>query len=217
MRKLLLSLLPLLAASALLAVNIGDSLSSVLAEKGEPTSKLERGNVTTLTYGDAVIRLENGVVVSQKKPGADYAVRADKPAPAPRPRGGSRGSDGTSGEWTTDVRSALGSASGTGRKIFLFFTGSDWCGWCKRLDAEILGTDEFKQYASGNLVLVKLDFPNAIPQSAELKAQNAQLAQQYGIRGYPTIVVLNDSGAEVGRLGYQRGGPAPFIQRLQHM
>ena len=217
MRKLLLSLLPLLAASALLAVNTGDSLSSVLAEKGEPTSKLERGNVTTLTYGDAVIRLENGVVVSQKKPGADYAVRADKPAPAPRPRGSSRGSDGTSGEWTTDVRSALGSASGTGRKIFLFFTGSDWCGWCKRLDAEVLSTEEFKEYASGNLVLVKLDFPRKIQQSDFTKKRNGQLAEKYRVGGFPTIVVLDDAGEELGRIGYQAGGPRPFIKKLQKM
>lgn len=217
MRKLLSCLLPLLVVVSVHAVKNGDTLASVLAEKGEPTSRLERGSLTILTYGDSVIRVENGVVVSQKNPSTDYAVRSEKPKPAPRPRRSGGESTGTAGEWTTSYQSAVGSAAGTGRKIFLFFTGSDWCGWCKRLDAEVLGTGEFKQYAATGLVLVKLDFPNSIPQPDDLKAQNAQLAQKYGIRGYPTIVVLNDSGAEIGRLGYQRGGPGPFIQKLQSL
>ncbi len=217
MRKLISCLLPLLMAVSLPAVTNGDTLASVLAEKGEPTSKLERGNLTILTYPDNVIRVEGGVVVSQKNPSPDYAVRSEKPKPTPRARTASGASTGTAGDWTTNSQSAIGAASGTGRKVFLFFTGSDWCGWCKKLDAEILGTDEFKQYATSSLVLVKLDFPNSIPQSDDLKAQNRQLAQKYHIEGYPTVVVLNDTGAEIGRLGYQRGGPGPFIQKLQSL
>ena len=64
------------------------------------------------------------------------------------------------------------------RHVFLFFTGSDWCGWCKRLVREILATPEFTRYADDNLVLVKLDFPHKKPQPASVKAQNEQLAQR---------------------------------------
>ena len=99
----------------------------------------------------------------------------------------------------------------------MFFTGSDWCGWCKRLEAEILGTPEFRDFARESLVLVKLDFPRRVEQSAELKAQNSRLAQKYGIEGYPTVVVLDQSGREIGRTGYQRGGPGPFIESLRKM
>lgn len=216
MRTLFFCLLSLAAGLSLFAVNNGDSLEAVVAEKGEPNSKLERGNVTMLTYEDGTIRLVDGKVVSQTGATAAYATSSV-------PRSGSAASSrsssgpGLNGEWTTDYQSAMQSASGSGRETLLFFTGSDWCGWCKRLEAEVLDTEEFKTYASGNLVLVKLDFPRRVAQSDFTKRRNRELAQKYGIGGYPAIVVLNDSGEEVGRLGYQPGGPGPFIKKLRKM
>ena len=120
-------------------------------------------------------------------------------------------------EWSEDWIAAAQDARQNQKMILLNFSGSDWCGWCKRLEAEVLDTEEFKTYASGNLVLVKLDFPRRIAQSDFTKRRNRELAQKYGIGGYPAIVVLNDSGEEVGRLGYQPGGPGPFIKKLRKM
>ncbi len=215
MHKTIVFLLGLLVSASALAVRDGDSLAAVLAEKGKPTSKLEHGNVTVLTYGDTVIRLENGVVVAVTTPTPDYAGRALAVKPIQRTAGGSGSGAGTGGEWTTDHAAAVAAAQGTGRKVLLLFTGTDWCSWCKRLEGEILDTPEFKDYAREHLVLVKLDFPRRLPQSEELKAQNRRLQQQYGIEGYPTVVVLNDSGAETGRVGYVRGGPGAFLPQLR--
>ncbi len=214
-QHLLLALVALAGAFPLCAVQNGDTLAAVIAEKGEPKSRLERGTLTVLTYDDNVIRLENGVVVSQKSPGADYAVRSQPLAPktAHRPRTPT----GTAGEWTTDHAAALAAANGSGRKVLLLFTGSDWCGWCMKLDAEILGTPEFRDFARESLVLVKLDFPRRSQLPDHVRAQNSRLQQQYGIEGYPTVVVLNDAGTEIGRLGYQRGGPTPFMAKLQRL
>ncbi len=206
LRKIHLALLPFFAALPLWAVSNGDTLEAVIAEKGEPNSKLERGNITLLTYDDATIRLESGKVAAQKSPQAESAT----------PHHGTSG-PGMSGEWTTDYQSALAAASGSGRSICLFFTGSDWCGWCKRLEAEVLSTEDFKEYASGNLVLVKLDFPRRIPQSEFTKKRNQKLTEKYQVGGFPTIVVVDESGEELGRIGYQEGGPRPFIKKLQKM
>ena len=214
MRALLFCLLPLASGLSLFAVSNGDALATVVAEKGEPNSKLERGNVTMLTYDDTTIRLVDGKVVSQTGATAAYATSAVQRSGAVS---SSSSSPGLNGEWTTDYQSAIGAAQGSGRETLLFFTGSDWCGWCKRLEAEVLDTEEFKTYASGNLVLVKLDFPRRIAQSDFTKRRNRELAQKYSIGGYPAIVVLNDSGEEVGRLGYQPGGPGPFIKKLRQM
>lgn len=196
------------------AVSTGDTLAAVLAEKGEPASRLERGSMLVLTYPGEVIRLEGGVVVSQKAASADYVVKTAAPKPA---SGGKSERARGDAEWGTDFEAAIASARGTGRKVFVFFTGSDWCGWCKRLESEILDTSEFKSYAAGSLVLVKLDFPRQIPQSAELKEQNRRLAEKYRIRGYPTVIILNQDGRAVARLGYQEGGPSPFVQRLREL
>jgi len=116
--------------------------------------------------------------------------------------------------WETDYAAALKQAKTENRHVFLFFTGSDWCGWCKRLNKEILSTPEFAQYSKGKLILVELDFPKKRKLTANLKAQNAKLAAKYKIEGYPTIIVLDSSGAKVGELGYQEGGPGPFIASL---
>ena len=125
-------------------------------------------------------------------------------------------------DWLNDYKTAQQQAK-TGNKLLLVnFTGSDWCGFCIRLDRDIFSKPEFKDYASKNLVLLEIDFPrpggprwNA--QSAALKKQNEDLASKYQVFGFPTIVVLNGEGKLVGELGYMEGGPAPFIAELEKL
>lgn len=113
---------------------------------------------------------------------------------------------------------ASGSAAlAAGKLTLLDFTGSDWCGWCMKLDREVFSQPEFQQFARDNVNLTKIDFPQKIPQSAAERARNAELAKQYGVRGYPTIIVLNAQGKQVGRLGYIPGGPRPFIEALKRL
>jgi protein disulfide-isomerase len=64
---------------------------------------------------------------------------------------------------------------------------------------------------------VRADFPRAKPLSAEVRKQNQELAQRYEIGGFPTIVVLNEEGKQVGLLGYVPGGPAPFLDELKKL
>lgn len=176
-----------------------------------------------LRYPDQTIKLKGGAVVAivGAEPGVAAAtgpVRAPQPAVRPAaPATSPKSQEGETGAWTTDYAAALERAKELDRHTFLFFTGSDWCGWCKRLVREILSTPEFKQYASEHLVLVELDFPRGKPQSDALKAQNAQLARRYKIEGYPTVVVLDRDGKVVGELGYQPDGPAPFVEKLRGM
>lgn len=120
-------------------------------------------------------------------------------------------------DWSTDYTAALAKAKAEKKKVFLFFTGSDWCSFCMRLQKEILMTSEFGQYAREKLVLVELDFPRGKPQPAAVKQQNRALAQKMDIEGYPTVIVLDSSGKQIGKLGYQQGGPRPFIQQLNSL
>ena len=204
MKNLLLSSMLSLLVLPSFAVQLGDTIDQVLAEKGKPDNKLQAGGTTILTYAGSTIKLKEGQVVAMKTPGKVEISSANMVVP-PAPIEA----------WTTDYPAALAQADKENKKVFLFFTGSDWCGWCKRLDKEILSTHEFKTYAAEKLILVKLDFPRGLPQSASLKAQNSQLAAKHGIKGYPTIVVLNSAGKRVGELGYMEGGPAGFIKELK--
>jgi protein disulfide-isomerase len=119
--------------------------------------------------------------------------------------------------WSEEYDKALAQAKADKKLVLLDFTGSDWCGWCIKLDKEVFSQAEFGEYAKKNLVLVELDFPRSKEQSKEIKAQNAKLQAQFKIEGYPTIIVLNSEGKKVGELGYQPGGPKAFIAELDKL
>jgi protein disulfide-isomerase len=213
------------AALSAQAVVLGDSYQQVLAEKGQPSGKMEAGGTQILRYGDQTIKLRSGVVVaveggkgtpspSASAPAPVASRPAESPAAAPAPKAGRAP---TADLWVTDYPAAVRVAKEWDRKVFVFFTGSDWCGWCMKLKAEVLATPEFDRFARENLILVELDYPKGKPQSAELKTQNAKLAREYGISGYPTVVVLNSAGKKIGEMGYQPGGPGPFIAALKKL
>jgi protein disulfide-isomerase len=119
--------------------------------------------------------------------------------------------------WDDDYDKALAQAKTEKKLVLLDFTGSDWCGWCIKLDKEVFSKPEFKSYAKDNLVLVEVDFPQAKRQSKKLKEQNEKLKQEHGIKGYPTIIMLNSEGKKVGQLGYIEGGPKAFIAKLDEL
>ena len=119
--------------------------------------------------------------------------------------------------WSDDYEKSLTQAKTEKKLTLLDFTGSDWCGWCIKLDDEVFAKPKFKSYAKDNLVLVELDFPQGKSQAKKLKEQNAKLAEQYKIEGYPTVIVLNSEGKKVGELGYLEGGPDAFIAELEKL
>lgn len=121
------------------------------------------------------------------------------------------------GEWLTDYDKAAQLAKELDRPMLLDFTGSDWCGWCIKLDNEVFEKETFKEYAKQNLILVKLDYPRSKPQSDEIKKQNQELLQKYGVRGFPTILLTDASGDVIGKTGYQAGGPEKYVAHLKEM
>ena len=116
--------------------------------------------------------------------------------------------------WLTDYKQAQAEAKANKKLLLVNFTGSDWCGWCIKLDREVFSKPEFEEYAKKNLVLLEVDFPRAKELPPAQKVQNQQLAQEYQIEGFPTLVVLDGDGRTVGLLGYTPGGPSAFIAEL---
>ena len=118
--------------------------------------------------------------------------------------------------WLTDLPKAQAQAKAENKIVLLDFTGSDWCGWCIKFKKDVLDTPEFQAYAAKNVVLVELDFPRKKVQPDNLKKANAELSKRYKADGFPTLVVLNKDGREIGRQeGYSEGGPAAFIAKLE--
>lgn len=126
-------------------------------------------------------------------------------------------------KWETDINKAIQQSAATKKPMMLFFTGSDWCGWCMKLQKEVFKTDAFTTWAKDNVILVELDFPRRKELPQEQKAQNAQISQALKVRGYPTVwfvkpvkttqggVILNP----VGNTGYVAGGPEAWLEKAE--
>ncbi|MFH6992166.1 thioredoxin family protein [Flavobacterium sp. FlaQc-48] len=121
-------------------------------------------------------------------------------------------------KWYTDVREAITVSNKEQKPMLMFFTGSDWCGWCIRLQNEVLKTPEFKKWATDNVVLVELDYPRRTAQTPELKSQNNELQQAFGIQGFPTVFFTSAESKDgkvnfkgLGQTGYVAGGPSAWL------
>lgn len=124
--------------------------------------------------------------------------------------------------WHTNMVEAVAIAKKENKPMFLFFTGSDWCGWCIRLQKEVFKTPEFEAWAKEKVVLVELDFPRRTPQAPELQAQNNHLQQIFSVRGYPTVWFVKANTTEtninfeqLGSTGYGAGGPKAWLESVK--
>lgn len=113
--------------------------------------------------------------------------------------------------WETDHGKAMAEASASGRPILVNFTGSDWCGWCVRLREQVFDTGIFASWAKDNVVLLECDFPRTHLLPPPLRKQNEDLANQYGVDRFPTVVLITATGEEIARGSYRRGGAALWI------
>ena len=118
--------------------------------------------------------------------------------------------------WETDFEKAKAAARAQGKYILIDFSGSDWCGWCIKLDKEVFSQQAFKDYARENLVLMLADFPrDTSKQSAELRKQNKKLSEEFGVNGFPTVFLLDSNGRKLAKTGYRDGGPEAYVEHLK--
>ncbi len=117
-------------------------------------------------------------------------------------------------QWHTDMVKANAVSEKSKKPIFAMFTGSDWCGWCKKLQADVFNKAEFVKWANKNVVLVEIDFPRGKQLSPEMQQQNNSLQQTFNVTGFPTVWMFfmkkdaktgQYSISPLGSLGYPAG------------
>jgi len=126
--------------------------------------------------------------------------------------------------WLGSITEAYDKSQATGKPIMANFTGSDWCGWCIKLDKSVFHRDEFKKWAKDNVVLLELDFPRRKKVPAEIQQQNADLQRAFQVRGFPTVWVFDlskDTAGQfnvnaLGKIGYT-ATPKEFINGVEAM
>ncbi len=117
--------------------------------------------------------------------------------------------------FTDNLDEALAKAKAEGKLVYACFSGSDWCYWCKKLKKEVLSDPLFVAGVMDDYVLVFIDSPeNKALLSNRAKAENEKLTQKYGIRGFPTALILDGDGKKVGETGYRQGGAAKYAEHL---
>jgi len=118
-------------------------------------------------------------------------------------------------EWQTNYNNALAQAKQKSLPVVLFFTGSDWCTWCNKIENEALDTPEFAQAADGKFIFVKLDYPMYKKLDGQTTQQNNSLKQKYDIKGYPTVIIIDSNERVLGSTGYVAGGGRNYANHLR--
>ncbi|MBE37351.1 MAG: thioredoxin family protein [Flavobacteriales bacterium] len=142
-------------------------------------------------------------------------------------------------DWLIEYEEVYQKSIQEGKPIMANFTGSDWCGWCKKLKKAVFDTKLFKDWAEKNVILFELDYPRRTPQNPEIQKQNRELQQTFRqfVRGYPTVILFEiertykDDGSKdkdniqllpstqlvlqgQGRMGYM-SSPESFIEKAE--
>ena len=125
-------------------------------------------------------------------------------------------------EWHTDVNKAIEISTQTGKPLFFFFTGSDWCGWCIKLKKAVFSKPEFKKWAAKSVVLVEFDFNKSFRKKQKLVQQKQatftkqekemlEISRSLKVRGYPTVWIVTaqvkDGNVALNNLGSLSASP----------
>lgn len=119
--------------------------------------------------------------------------------------------------WIENYDEALQKSQATNKPLLLFFTGSDWCIWCNRLEKEVFEDPQFIASAGDSYIFLKLDFPSNKRQDNRIAKQNSQLQSKYHIEGYPTIILLDSNERLIGTTHYEAGGGKKYALYLKKL
>jgi thioredoxin-related protein len=121
-------------------------------------------------------------------------------------------------QWLNNYDKAIEQSKEEKKPILLVFSGSDWCKPCIRLEQKVFQAEEFKQYATDKLVLLRADFPrkrkNKLPKSQ--KKHNEILAEKYNKKGeFPLVLLINSDGKILKRIETIDNTPNALIKQLK--
>lgn len=118
-------------------------------------------------------------------------------------------------DWITGFPRARKIAEQENKLILADFTGSDWCTFCIQLRKEILDNPDFLQIAEPQFVFLEVDLPKRTDFDTELRKHNNQLTEQYGVGGFPTVLILTPQGEVVGGFCGMLKGVDEALSRLK--
>lgn len=123
------------------------------------------------------------------------------------------------GGWVENWKVARAISAQQQKDLLVSFVSTDASEVSRKMEAEIYAHADFKDYSKKNLVLLRADYP-ADPallekQGKDIKEQNEMLADMFGVKGYPTVVVLNPKGQKILDGKYMKGGAPVFVAEMK--
>lgn len=119
--------------------------------------------------------------------------------------------------WYSDYEAAEKVAVEKNMPLFLFFSGSDWCPWCRKLEKRILEKPAFYKELEGKVVFVLVDFPMKSTLVECVMEQNQNLMKKYNVEGFPTIVLVDPEKGVITKMGYLPLGPKEYAECINEM
>ena len=117
-------------------------------------------------------------------------------------------------EWLTDYDEALAESTRSGKPVLTLFTGSDWCPHCRTLEERVFSTSEFESWSEEHVVLLMSDLPES-GISPAVRSERSRICLKYGVRTFPSVLVLDSFGEKITEEKGYRGTPAStWIKRL---
>ena len=116
--------------------------------------------------------------------------------------------------WYTDYKQAVEKSIEVKKPLLLNFSGSDWCGWCIKLDKEILNSKEFARLVRNKFVFVLVEFPRYKKLSNKFIKQNENLKNRFHIKGFPTILILDTDQNIIATTGYKHMTSEEYAEHL---
>jgi len=116
--------------------------------------------------------------------------------------------------WHSSYETALAAATDSGRPVLTVFTGSDWCVHCRHLEENVFHTATFQDWARDRVVLLVIDLPQQGISQLE-RQQRSQVCIKYGVRTFPSVLLLAPDGSTItSQSGYKGQAAATWVAAM---
>lgn len=120
--------------------------------------------------------------------------------------------------WSDDFAGAHEKARQDGKDLLVAFSGSDWCGWCIRLEKEVFHHEAFTKRICADFVPAYVDLPQDKSRLSPTAAkQNPGIVEHYRIERFPAVLLIDGEGDIIAQTGYVEGGWENFLKIVKKL
>ncbi|MCB1181362.1 MAG: thioredoxin family protein [Chlamydiia bacterium] len=116
--------------------------------------------------------------------------------------------------WHTNYKEALVKSQAEKKPLLIYFTASDWSGWCMKLKKEVLDTPAFQHEIFDRFICVEIDFPFYRNLTRAESDRHHSLKEQMEITEYPRLVIVTPDERILTKVGYLPGGGSQMVSHL---